>query len=56
MFGGFKRKKVLKAIHILVQQNYSYEELIKLSLIELADIETAIVSLQQQETLSKAGF
>ena len=56
MFGGFKRKKVLIAIHILVQQNYSYEELTRLSLIELADIETAIVSLQQQETLSKAGF
>ena len=53
---GFNRKQILKAIHILVQQNYSYEELINRTILELADIEKVITSLQQQETLSKAGF
>jgi hypothetical protein len=54
---GFNRKQILKAIHALLQQNYgSYNDLIKLSILELSDIEKVIVSLDQQETLSKAGF
>lgn len=54
---GFSRKNVLKAIHSLIQQGYgSYNELIQLSILELSDIERVIISLDQQETLSKAGF
>jgi len=54
---GFNRKNILKAIHSLLQQNYgSYNDLIELSILELSDIEKVIVSLEQQETLSKAGY
>lgn len=54
---GFNRKTVMKAIHALLQQNYgSYTDLIQLSLLELSDIQKVIISLEQQETLSKAGL
>jgi len=53
---GFNRKTVLKAIHVLVQQHYSYESLINMSLWQISDIEKVIISLDQQETLQKAGF
>mgnify|MGYP003312997485 CR=1 FL=1 len=53
---GFDRKSILKALHVLVQQHYSYNDLIQMSLLELSEIEKVIISLDQQETLSKAGF
>lgn len=53
---GFNRKSILKAIHILVQQHYSYNDLIHMSMWQLADIEKVIISLDQQETLSRAGL
>jgi len=54
---GFNRKNILKAIHALLQQNYgSYTELVNLTIMELTDIEKVIISLEQQETLSKAGL
>ena len=53
---GFNRKSILKAIHILAQQHYSYNDLIHMSMWQLADIEKVIISLDQQETLSRAGL
>lgn len=54
---GFKRKTILKAIHSLLQLNYgSYKDLIECTVLELTDIEKVIISLEQQEALSKAGF
>ena len=54
---GFNRKTIMKAIHALLQQNYgSYNELIQLTLMEMSDIEKVIVSIDQQETLAKAGL
>ena len=53
---GFNRKSILKAIHILVQQHYSYNDLIHMSMWQLADIEKVILSFDQQETLSRAGL
>lgn len=54
---GFDRKSILKELHQLIQMNYgSYNELISLTQQELSDIKKVIISLQQQETLEKAGL
>lgn len=47
----------MKSLHALLQQGYGpYDDLLDKSLLELSEIEKVIISLEQQETLSKAGF
>jgi hypothetical protein len=53
---GFDRKDILKTIHSLIQQGYDYTSLVNMTLLEITDIGKVLVSLEQQETLSKAGF
>lgn len=54
---GFDRKQTMKAIHSLIQQNYgSFEELTNMTLLQLTEIERVLISLDQEETLSKAGL
>lgn len=54
---GFDRKQTMKAIHSLIQQSYgSFEELTNMTLLQLTEIERVLISLDQEETLSKAGL
>lgn len=47
----------MKSLHALIQQGYGpYSELVKMTILELSEIEKVIISLEQQETLSKAGL
>ena len=57
LFLGFNRKTVMKAIHALLQQNYgSFKELTSMTMLELTEIERVLISLDQEETLEKAGL
>ena len=54
---GFDRKQFMKGIHALIQYKYgSYNDLINMTMFELSEIEKVIISIDQQETLSKAGL
>lgn len=54
---GYNRKDVMKGIHALIQRKYgTYNELVNMTLLELSEIEKVIISMEQQETLARAGL
>lgn len=54
---GFNRKDLLKSLHYLIEKGYGpFNDLINMTILELSEIEKVIISIEQQETLSNAGF